>query len=298
MTEKIKKLLAEASSLSFVVDEWSSKTQKHSLLGISAHFLDTDLKPQHVVIGVEPIKGRPTGENLTNLFTNVMNEFEIKKDKVVKVLRDGASTMLKTCRLLDLDSEHCLAHQLQLVSFQYLYMLKVRVYLFQVIRDALKKVDDFDALLSNVKKFIRKIRKSGKLQEIFREHQKLEEIPLTSLKSGIEVRWSSLYTMLECFVANKAAIHSICGEEELGLPIFSQSDWITVKSVVNSLNIFAEATDLIQHREATISISIPIFNVLKHALEKRLLESVGHIELNGELLDALKKRLELLTTNK
>ena len=81
------------------------------------HYLDENFNPKHVVLGVESIKGSPNGEKLSSLANNVIEEFKIDKSKIFLILRDGASAVVRTCRLLEIESQHCFAHATQLVCF-------------------------------------------------------------------------------------------------------------------------------------------------------------------------------------
>lgn len=57
-----------------------------------------------------------TAEDLSKLLEIALTEFSLEKDKIFMLLRDGASVMTKLGRIAGLESTHCLAHSLQLVS--------------------------------------------------------------------------------------------------------------------------------------------------------------------------------------
>ena len=59
---------------------------------------------------------RHTGDYLASVITKVLQDFEIDKDKISLLIRDGASNMVKTALILGIDSQQCFAHLLQLVS--------------------------------------------------------------------------------------------------------------------------------------------------------------------------------------
>lgn len=66
--------------------------------------------------------------------------------------------------------------------------------------------EDHEVLIEKVKKFIRKLRKSGVGRDLFLEVQQLESVPVRYLKKGIDVRWNSLHDMLARFVENRRVI--------------------------------------------------------------------------------------------
>uniref|UniRef100_A0A914QCL2 Transposase n=1 Tax=Panagrolaimus davidi TaxID=227884 RepID=A0A914QCL2_9BILA len=231
-----------------MLDEYSNEAQTHCLLAVTVHFLDDNYQNKHYVLGVKTLKKSSesndktkkkkkctshSAENMAKLVKEILEEYGLlkndkkdkeKKPKIFLILRDGASSVVKLCRLLDQDSVHCFAHRLQLS-----------------VKDALKEVNDFDDLLLKIKKLIRKLRKSYKLLEALQDAQELENLPQNVLQRGIDVRWSSLYQMLNSFVKNKQAIKRLA-EENPGLPEFLNEDWAKAESVRDSLKIFCEAT--------------------------------------------------------
>jgi secreted Zn-dependent insulinase-like peptidase len=66
--------------------------------------------------------------------------------------------------------------------------------------------DNVDEVIEKVKKFVRKLRKSGKDRDLFQELQRLLELPVHYLKKGINIRWNSLHNMLVRFWENRRVI--------------------------------------------------------------------------------------------
>lgn len=150
-----------------------------------------------------------------------------------------------------------------------------------------------------MKTIVRKLRKSYKLTDAFKNCQDLEGLPERALERGIEVRWSSLYKMLKSFLDNKAAIELLIEEENkkvkskrIILPDIEKSQWRQMESIKNSLQMFCEATTFLQSREATISMVIPLSETLKLHVQKNIDNDIGDEALNQALLKHLKTRFD------
>lgn len=101
-----------------------------------------------------------------------LTEFKIGvNSKLFMVLRDAAETMIKVCGDLSINSTDCFSHKLNLS-----------------IWDALRKNNlQVEYLLEKMKRFIRKIRKSGPTKERFENIQKLNDLPEIALVKDMEV---------------------------------------------------------------------------------------------------------------
>ncbi|KAK0401963.1 hypothetical protein QR680_016066 [Steinernema hermaphroditum] len=222
----------------------------------------------NLVLGVLPIEGRHTADNLSSLLSNCIAEFlgSERADRCHLIVRDAASVMKKTVRLSGLRSIDCFAHQLQLA-------------VYSGLRKAV--MIDFDGVLEKIKKFIRKLRKSGVERQEFIALQQLEEIPPRWLKKGIEVRWNSLHDMIERFLENKAVIDIFCMDKS-SFPKIAPAEYLIMQKMVDSLQPIKKATVMLQGRNVTISSVIPTIFVLRRALNDCGTEVSTAILLNLE----------------
>ncbi|KAK0401960.1 hypothetical protein QR680_016066 [Steinernema hermaphroditum] len=189
-----------------------------------------------------------------------------RADRCHLIVRDAASVMKKTVRLSGLRSIDCFAHQLQLA-------------VYSGLRKAV--MIDFDGVLEKIKKFIRKLRKSGVERQEFIALQQLEEIPPRWLKKGIEVRWNSLHDMIERFLENKAVIDIFCMDKS-SFPKIAPAEYLIMQKMVDSLQPIKKATVMLQGRNVTISSVIPTIFVLRRALNDCGTEVSTAILLNLE----------------
>jgi hypothetical protein len=62
--------------ISFAVDAWTSRNM-HAFLGITAHWIDAEWQPRHVVLDVPPLLGSHEGENLCRTFTTTCRDIRV-----------------------------------------------------------------------------------------------------------------------------------------------------------------------------------------------------------------------------
>lgn len=72
MCAKVKREIKSRDFISLCTDSWSSKENSHSVLAVTAHFLDENFEPKFLVLAAAPIKGRHTGDNLSSIIVKVI----------------------------------------------------------------------------------------------------------------------------------------------------------------------------------------------------------------------------------
>ena len=91
---RIKNEVSQASKISFTTDEWTSKNNAHSLLALTAHFLDINFQPKFFVLDCRPIEGSTIAENYAKILNDTLDFFEIDANKVLLVYFFKISTFL------------------------------------------------------------------------------------------------------------------------------------------------------------------------------------------------------------
>ncbi|VDL71081.1 unnamed protein product [Nippostrongylus brasiliensis] len=273
---KVIDMLSTATSISFTTDYWSSEDNKHSLQSLTAHFVDSSMCPRFAVIAAASIKGRHTADNLKSLWARAMAAFDIDEEKVHLIVRDAASTMRRTTNLLGMKSADCFAHKLQLV---------------RAVNDGLKALGVSEpgdnSIVSRLLKIVKKIRKSAVDKDALLECQNICEIPESSLVKGMEIRWNTMYDMLQRFLDNRKAIELFL-VDRADYPQLDTYDWALMKKLVDILKPLAVATKFVQHREyAPISVVIPLYKVIL-----RQLDSSTKCSVKEAIAEGLKRRME------
>ncbi|TMS40219.1 hypothetical protein L596_006622 [Steinernema carpocapsae] len=102
--QRVHDRVRKAKYVSFTTDSWSSEDNKHSLLSLTAHWI-LNGKLEFRIMGILPIHGRHTGDNLANLLSQCLADFledDVEK-KCHLIVRDAASVMKKTTKIHSVD---------------------------------------------------------------------------------------------------------------------------------------------------------------------------------------------------
>ncbi|KAJ3454583.1 hypothetical protein MRS44_013183 [Fusarium solani] len=86
----IKTLHQSPSAIHIAFDGWTSRN-RHPLFGIVAFFLDRNFRPQKIVLGLPNLTDRHTGENIAESVQNILETFELRRDKIGYFTLDNAS---------------------------------------------------------------------------------------------------------------------------------------------------------------------------------------------------------------
>ena len=102
MKNNIQEKLALVSKIHFCCDIWTKKGMTESFWGIVAHFFAKDRKFT-ATLAVRSIEGSHTRDNIFSIFKTVLEEWQIDRVSVEKVLTDNGSNMLKAFRIMAAD---------------------------------------------------------------------------------------------------------------------------------------------------------------------------------------------------
>ncbi|GKU14287.1 unnamed protein product, partial [Fusarium langsethiae] len=87
----IKTLQQSPSHVHIAFDGWTSRN-RHPLFGIVAFFLDHEFRPQKIVLGLPNLTDRHTGENIAEGVQNILEAFDLGRDKIGYFTLDNASS--------------------------------------------------------------------------------------------------------------------------------------------------------------------------------------------------------------
>lgn len=112
--------LPENAKLSIALDCWTSPFAQ-AFLAISGYFIDGDWEYREVLLGFEPLQGKHTGSNLSNVLFDILRRHEIDQ-RVFAITTDNASnnkTLMTALQQAISDDTTlirvpCLAHVIQL----------------------------------------------------------------------------------------------------------------------------------------------------------------------------------------
>uniref|UniRef100_H2YG35 Uncharacterized protein n=1 Tax=Ciona savignyi TaxID=51511 RepID=H2YG35_CIOSA len=89
IADKIKEKIQPKNAgyyLSFTTDCWPGMTE--SLMCLTCHFINKEWTRKQVEVNTKVMNGSHTGEYLTETFPNMLEEWNIRKDRASLVLRD------------------------------------------------------------------------------------------------------------------------------------------------------------------------------------------------------------------
>ncbi|KAE8296696.1 Zinc finger BED domain-containing protein 4 [Larimichthys crocea] len=110
----VEKLIAEAVSISFTTDIWSSSVSQVSMLSLTAQWLDNDFVLKKSVLHSQECRGSHTAEAIASAFEGMFETWKIPKENVHVVVRDNARNIAKAASEFGVPSLPCMAHTLQL----------------------------------------------------------------------------------------------------------------------------------------------------------------------------------------
>ena len=91
--------MSSARMIHFCADNWSKRGQTSTYLGITAHFFSYEnLQPHSVLIGLREMLRRHTGDYIREIFTEVIDEWQISRDKIGCIITDNGSNIIKAFR--------------------------------------------------------------------------------------------------------------------------------------------------------------------------------------------------------
>uniref|UniRef100_UPI00358DF1F0 zinc finger BED domain-containing protein 4-like n=1 Tax=Myxine glutinosa TaxID=7769 RepID=UPI00358DF1F0 len=273
VVEKIKGLISKENagdSISFTTDCWSGFTE--TLMSLTAHFIDSNWKRVQVVLNVKEMSDSHTGDYIGCMFVEILEHWDIDKERVLMVLRDSGANMIQGMRLVDMPDLSCIVHTLQLVINDGLVAQRI-------VGDILAKLEQCAVHFNH------------SVIGMQRLHAIQEELglPAQTILQAVPTRWDSSLHMLRRTLQQKRALvvyaseygHFVCPNAE---------EWDIVSSLVETLTPFEEITLEMSKAKSSASSIIPSLAVLKQLLQSQRPNTRGIRTLRSTMLLSLTKR--------
>jgi hypothetical protein len=74
----IQSLKSATSRITTSFDGWKANNEISDVLGVVAHYLDSDYKLQTIVLGMRDTMGSHTGTNFADYLVDVFSDFEVE----------------------------------------------------------------------------------------------------------------------------------------------------------------------------------------------------------------------------
>jgi hypothetical protein len=299
----VAKLIASVNNVAMTVDIWTDR-RMHSYLACTGHTFVTG-KSHSFLLSFQPIKGSHTGQSIAEELNNVIENNRIRT-KLGCIITDNASNMKKAFQVLnelqtsaintedaeveagmddeelwdDLpleEQEHvneaidqhtterlaCYAHSLQLC-----------------VKDGLNQLKTATSLLSKCSKLANLVHQSATFRDAFENSFGNGR----SVPKANATRWNSLYIQLSSIAKlNPTKLNDMLRGEHDNL-IFTQRETGMLRELVDILQPFAEATDLLQGQDyPTIGCVVPSIV----GLHKCLTTLATTVKYHGPLVNTL-----------
>ena len=266
MKRKVSKLITGAKHISFTTDIWSSSVNTTCLLNLTAHWINDEFVKGSAVLHAQPIEEAHTGEHIAAQMENMLQNWEIPRDKMHIIVSDNASNMIRAMSDAAFTNFSCFAHSLQLVIKDGLFVQRALGDIIAVCRGHLHR--------SSVA--------SHNLKRI----QNILNIPEHKLKQDVVTRWNSTLYMFESVLEQKMALAAYCTETG-SIQQLTPHQLELMRRCVDILSPIEEITHSISSDLASISIVIPYIKILTKTLEKNDNDSSIRT-MKGELIKSLK----------
>jgi hypothetical protein len=101
MLERMRNDLATITKISITTDVWSSNSNSHHLMALTAHFIQANFTPGYLVLGAVPLKAKhKTGQVLADYFNTCLELMQIEKSKIQEVWKVNAYLVLHHLSLM------------------------------------------------------------------------------------------------------------------------------------------------------------------------------------------------------
>jgi hypothetical protein len=315
---KLKQSLATSRRVTICLDGWTKKGLSSSFLGISACWFDTvSDKPQHALLDLNMIQHPHTGVMLCECLAKCLEKWEIPKEKVMLIISDNGSNMVKAIRLLrekaaqedleeivmnmeeDIEDESGEDEEMDdelesdlgytvtmleddLVSYRRLGCLAHTLQL--LIKDAYEGV--YKDVLSKARSMVGKVRKSSVALE------RIASVCGKTVISDNTTRWNSTYLMAKRLLELKLDLNNLL----LGLKMNSllTSEWDQLEEIVALLEPFKIQTDILQSDALSLSYVIPSLLELECHLEQFPEQYASSQMIVEEMKRSLRRRFAIL----
>lgn len=318
--EELKILISEVpGKFSFTVDAWTSKNI-HPFMAIRAHWISKEWELKSALLDLAYIDGEHSGSNLSDIFMECLERFNIALAKLMSITLDNATnndTFMES--LKDLADElgvplnssnsriRCMAHILNLCVQDIMAILKIPANQLdsEVDSQDLPEPDldtnyeedgDPGTVVQNdecsnqptvekLRKLVRKIRKSPQMRQKLKKLCLLYQDAYLTPILDVKTRWNSTYAMIVRAIKLKTPLRALClNEKELQPLALNDAEYKELQVLETLLQKFDRATNLMSMaRHSTISSYLPTLNWLLDSLKEFIAENSGPMAVAADV---------------
>ncbi|KAK0415078.1 hypothetical protein QR680_011760 [Steinernema hermaphroditum] len=255
--------------ISLCVDEYTKGSNRFASL--TATLLNSSFQHRTVRIAVVSLNDeRATAENLQVLIEDQLRRYEVNRQNIVALTRDGGSNMVKLARLMALQSVHCFCHVLNLC-----------------IKQAVK-VRGVNRIVSQVQALAVTFRSSPTMYKQFLNFSRGK-----TLKMPARTRWNSVYDLLQSFLNVHEQLRSFVTDQDSSNHTLTESIYTTltldttkISELCKTLKFMKDVCLLAEGRCSPASIILYLIRRVENHCAKRS-QSQSISSLSRDLIDAI-----------
>lgn len=272
---KLKEILQGIRWVAITTDCWTSVSTE-SYISATCHFIDKSFELKTALLSVKHLSDNHTSQNITNSLSETFTEWNIE-NKVVCIVTDNASNMIKACELLKKRHLPCFAHSLNLAVQENL------------------KLECVANLILKCKGIVAFFKSSTVAMDLFKKEQSaLNNGQPLKLIQEVTTRWNSCYYMIKRLLETEKPLNCTLLKLRKAPTPLGADDISILKDIMNCLECFEEATNKISGGTyVTISLIIPVsFGIYSNLFNStpNLTTEAGKQFCAG-LIESVKKRL-------
>jgi hypothetical protein len=271
------KQLIKASKTAIVAmttDMWTDNYRRRSYAAFTLHFCNDDYDMKSMTLKTVLFEGAHTGENIKEEMEKTAKEFGIQSRKIIYVT-DNGSNIVRACPLAKVERLGCIAHglhnlitvdgisktpEIKAVVDSAKEITKTFMYKSSLLDDEGRKMfqeqlvikllgDDEDVDVESVEYG----EESGDFGDQPADASATAHQHTTTLKRDCPTRWNSLLNLLESLLQNRELVERCLTRLRKFEKIPSLHMWETVKELVEFLQVFKKATELLSGSNYTTS---------------------------------------------
>ncbi|KAJ8353116.1 hypothetical protein SKAU_G00206830 [Synaphobranchus kaupii] len=268
----IEKLVADATSISFTTDIWSSSVSPVSMLSLTAQWIDENFELKKAVLHSQECRGSHTAAAIASAFEGMFGKWKIPKEKAHVVVRDNARNMSKAVVEFGVPSLPCMAHTLQLA----------------VNQGVLSQRSIADVVAVG-KRIVGHFKHSQLACSRLEDIQNELGMPIKRLQQDVSTRWNSTFYMIQSLVEQKRALGAYAADFDLPVTLTAHQ-WGILENMIALLAPFEQLTRDISCAEASAADVIPAVVALTRLLGRRSDSDSGVQTAKSTLLEAVSDR--------
>ncbi|CAB4424784.1 unnamed protein product [Rhizophagus irregularis] len=276
------------SKIAFTSDMWTSDTGAPYMV-LTAHWINNEWNLKHAVIAFQRFPHPHTGLQIQKVTYKILQDFSIATKALAITIDNGANqvaamklltTTLSNELQVDFNVIRCGAHSIALV-----------------VNAGLGKVRN---IINKVRAFIIEIRKSPKKEQELSTFATNLRFKYKKLIRDVKTRWNSTFSMLESFLANKAAIISITSIDDNFTKLdLVDDEWRELQLFCDFLKPFFEFTEEMSGSEyPTFGTLLILFDHLLEHITTIINDNTPEIpQWIKEIAEDMKTKFNPISTN-